>query len=356
MSQPGDAEPKEPRDPNKTPTGARQRHAELSAQITEARHRYYVLDAPTISDAEFDAAMRELEGLEESFPELRTPDSPTQQVGGAVSTLFTPVEHLQRLLSLDNSFSADELDAWADRAARGGGTGPYLCELKIDGLAIALVYRNGRLSRGATRGDGRTGEDVTPNIRTIDSVPARLSGTGYPETLEVRGEVFLPVAAFEELNASLIEAGKPAFANPRNSGAGSLRQKDPRVTASRALDVIMHGVGRVEGFPEGTAPPETQSGWYDRMRGLGPAGQRPVQGRAGPGRRARLHQLLRRAPARPAVRDRRRGGQDRPAGPAAARSGPPRGRRGGRWPTSTRRKRSPPSCSTSGSTWAGPGG
>ena len=142
MSQPGDAEPK---DPNETPTGARQRHAELSAQITEARHRYYVLDAPTISDAEFDAAMRELEGLEESFPELRTPDSPTQQVGGAVSTLFTPVEHLQRLLSLDNSFSADELDAWADRAARGGGTGPYLCELKIDGLAIALVYRNGRL-------------------------------------------------------------------------------------------------------------------------------------------------------------------------------------------------------------------
>ena len=134
-----------------------------------------MLDAPTISDAEFDTLMRELEGLEESFPELRTPDSPTQQVGGAVSTLFTPVEHLQRLLSLDNSFSAEELDAWADRAARGGGTGPYLCELKIDGLAIALVYRNGRLIRGATRGDGRTGEDVTPNIRTIDSVPAQLS-------------------------------------------------------------------------------------------------------------------------------------------------------------------------------------
>ena len=139
-----------------------------------------MLDAPTISDAEFDAVMRELEGLEESFPELRTPDSPTQQVGGAVSTLFTPVEHLQRLLSLDNSFSAEELDAWADRAARGGGTGPYLCELKIDGLAIALVYRNGRLTRGATRGDGRTGEDVTPNIRTIDSVPARLSGHRLP--------------------------------------------------------------------------------------------------------------------------------------------------------------------------------
>ncbi|MGP0026376.1 MAG: NAD-dependent DNA ligase LigA [Streptosporangiaceae bacterium] len=257
------------RDPNETPAETRQRHAELSALITEARHRYYVLDAPTISDAEFDVMMRELEGLEESFPELRTPDSPTQQVGGSVSTLFTPVEHLQRLLSLDNSFSADELDAWAERAARGGGTGPYLCELKIDGLAIALVYRNGRLTRGATRGDGRTGEDVTPNIRTIDSVPARLTGTGYPDTLEVRGEVFLPVAAFAELNAQLTEAGKPAFANPRNSGAGSLRQKDPRVTASRALDVIVHGVGRVEGFPGGEDPPQTQSGWYERMAGWG---------------------------------------------------------------------------------------
>ncbi len=269
MSDTGTADSKDPRDPNETPAEIRQRHADLSAQITEARHRYYVLDAPTISDAEFDAMMRELEGLEESFRELRTPDSPTQQVGGSVSTLFTPVEHLQRLLSLDNSFSADELDAWAERAARGGGTGPYLCELKIDGLAIALVYRNGRLTRGATRGDGRTGEDVTPNIRTIDSVPARLTGTGYPDTLEVRGEVFLPVAAFAELNAQLTEAGKPAFANPRNSGAGSLRQKDPRVTASRALDVIVHGVGRVEGFPDGEEPPQTQSGWYERMAGWG---------------------------------------------------------------------------------------
>jgi len=266
MSRPGGAGPD---DPNETPAGVRRRHAELSAQITENRHRYYVLDAPVISDAEFDALMRELEGLEESFPELRTPDSPTQQVGGAVSTLFTPVEHLQRLLSLDNSFSAVELDAWADRAARGGGTGPYLCELKIDGLAIALVYRDGTLVRGATRGDGRTGEDVTPNIRTIGSVPARLSGTGFPQTLEVRGEVFLPVTAFEELNASLVEAGRAAFANPRNSAAGSLRQKDPRVTASRPLDVIVHGVGRVEGFPGGDGPPETQSGWYERMRGWG---------------------------------------------------------------------------------------
>jgi DNA ligase (NAD+) len=254
-----------PVDANETPVEARQRHADLSAQVTEARHRYYVLDSPTLSDNDFDRLLRELEGLEDQYPELRTPDSPTQQVGGGVSTLFTPVEHLQRLLSLDNSFSAEELDAWAERAAKGGGTGPYLCELKIDGLAIALVYRNGRLIRGATRGDGRTGEDVTPNIRTIKSIPAQLKGSGYPETLEVRGEVFLPVKAFEQLNERLTEAGKAPFANPRNSGAGSLRQKDPRVTASRALDVIVHGVGRVEGFPDGASPPETQSGWYERL-------------------------------------------------------------------------------------------
>jgi DNA ligase (NAD+) len=355
MSQPGGAGPE---DPNETPVDARQRHAELSARITEARHRYYVLDAPTISDAEFDTLMRELEGLEESFPELRTPDSPTQQVGGAVSTLFTPVEHLQRLLSLDNSFSAGELDAWADRAARGGGTGPYLCELKIDGLAIALVYRNGRLTRGATRGDGRTGEDVTPNIRTIDSVPATLKGTGYPETLEVRGEVFLPVAAFEELNASLIEAGKPAFANPRNSGAGSLRQKDPRVTAQpRARrDHARRGAGS-KGFPEGEGPPETQSGWYERMRGWG----LPVSDRfrvvAGPGRRAReyigYYNEHRHDPPYEidgVVVKIDRLDQQRALGATS------RGRRGGRWPTSTRRRRSPPSCSTSASTWAAPGG
>jgi DNA ligase (NAD+) len=254
-------------DPNETPVAARQRHAELSAELTEHNHRYYVLDAPVISDAEYDALMRELRGLEERYPELRTPDSPTQHVGGGISTQFTPVEHLQRLLSLDNSFSAEELDAWADRAARLGGTGPYLCELKIDGLAIALVYRNGILARGATRGDGRTGEDVTPNIRTISSIPVRLTGSGFPETLEVRGEVFLPVAVFEELNAKLTEAGKAAFANPRNSAAGSLRQKDPRVTASRPLDAIMHGLGRVEGLPGD--PPETLSGWYERMRGWG---------------------------------------------------------------------------------------
>jgi len=267
------------------PADARRRHADLSLEITEADHRYYVLDSPTISDIDYDTKMRELRALEEQYPELRTPDSPTQTVHGSISTLFTPVEHLERLLSLDNVFTDEDLGGWADRVTRLGGTGPYLCELKIDGLAIDLVYRDGALVKAATRGDGRTGEDVTPNIRTISSVPARLAGTGHPAVLEVRGEVFMPVEAFGKLNESLLDAGKPAFANPRNSAAGSLRQKDPRVTASRALDAILHGVGRVEGSAgshgiggEAVGPgeeghlegaPDTQSGWYERLREWG---------------------------------------------------------------------------------------
>jgi DNA ligase (NAD+) len=243
---------------------ARHRHADLSVELTEHSHRYYVLDSPLVSDAEYDALMRELIELEDRYPELRTPDSPSQKVGGAVSTEFTAVQHLERLLSLDNAFSAAELDAWAARVARLGGTGPYLCELKIDGLAIALVYRNGALVRGATRGDGVTGEDVTPNIRTITSVPLRLTGPDVPEVLEVRGEVFLPVAAFREVNEKLTEAGRPPFANPRNAAAGSLRQKDPRVTATRPLDLILHGVGVTS-----VDDPGTHSGWYQRLRGWG---------------------------------------------------------------------------------------
>ncbi len=243
---------------------ARQRHAQLSVELTEHNHRYHVLDAPLVSDAEYDALMRELRELEDRYPQLRTPDSPSQKVGGAVSTEFTPVQHLARLLSLDNAFSAEELDAWGTRVARLGGTGPYLCELKIDGLAIDLVYRDGALVRGATRGDGVTGEDVTPNIRTIKSVPLRLTGPDVPGTLEVRGEVFLPVAAFRELNEKLTEAGRPPFANPRNAAAGSLRQKDPRVTATRPLDLILHGVG-VTSIDD----PGTHSGWYERLRGWG---------------------------------------------------------------------------------------
>jgi DNA ligase (NAD+) len=273
------------RDVEEAPAEARRRHADLSLEITEADHRYYILDSPTISDIDYDTKMRELRALEEQYPDLRTPDSPTQTVHGAISTLFTPVEHLERLLSLDNVFTDEDLGGWADRVARLGGTGPYLCELKIDGLAIDLVYRDGALVKAATRGDGRTGEDVTPNIRTISSIPARLKGTGHPATLEVRGEVFMPVEAFGKLNESLLDAGKAAFANPRNSAAGSLRQKDPRITASRALDAIVHGIGRVEGSAddqgisgEAAGPgeeghlegaPDTQSGWYERLRGCG---------------------------------------------------------------------------------------
>jgi DNA ligase (NAD+) len=261
---------------------ARREHAAVSEQLTEAQYRYYVLDSPTISDIDYDTGMRRLEALEAEFPELRTPDSPTQQVGGGLSTHFTPVEHLERLLSLDNVFSAEDFGAWADRAAKLGGGGPYLCELKIDGLAIDLVYEKGRLVSAATRGDGRTGEDVTLNVRTIKSVPSRLAGASVPDVLEVRGEVFLPAAAFERLNETLQEAGKPAFANPRNAAAGSLRQKDQRVTASRALDAIVHGIGRVvssgeisgaaagpsdSGHLEGA--PDSQSGWYEQLREWG---------------------------------------------------------------------------------------
>jgi DNA ligase (NAD+) len=262
------------------PAADRARAVELAAELTEHNYRYHVLDSPVVSDAEYDALMRELRELEERHPELRTPDSPTQNVGAMISTDFTPVEHLQPLLSLDNAFSAAELDAWAARVERLGGAGPYLCEVKIDGLAIALVYRGGKLARAATRGDGRTGEDVTPNVRTIASVPSRLKGTGWPDTLEVRGEVFLPVAAFGELNERLQEAGRPAFANPRNSAAGSLRQKDPRVTATRPLSMLVHGLfvpgaSAGAGMPApgdagaaaavGTDVPDTQSGWYERL-------------------------------------------------------------------------------------------
>jgi len=226
--------------------GARHRHADLVVEITEHNHRYHVLDAPVVSDAEYDALMRELRALEDGFPDLRTPDSPTQKVGDVVSTDFAPVEHLERLLSLDNAFSAEELDAWAARTERLAGpdtaVGPYLCELKIDGLAVALVYRDGILVRAATRGDGVTGEDVTPNIRTIAAAPARLSGSGWPQTLEVRGEVFMPVADFHKLNERQADAGKPLYVNPRNTAAGSLRQKDPRVTATRPLSLIVHGL------------------------------------------------------------------------------------------------------------------
>jgi DNA ligase (NAD+) len=230
---------------------------ELADEVREHQFRYYVRDAPIISDAEFDNLLRRLGALEEQHPELRTPDSPTQLVGGAgFATDFTSAEHLERMLSLDNVFSTEEFDLWAARIrAEVGNDVPYLCELKIDGVALALVYRDGRLVRAATRGDGRTGEDVTLNARTIEDVPERLTaGDGYPipGVLEVRGEVFFRLADFEALNAALVEDGKTPFANPRNSAAGSLRQKDPAVTARRKLRMICHGVGHTEGFRPAT--------------------------------------------------------------------------------------------------------
>ena len=234
---------------------ARERHRDLSEQLDDARWRYHVLDQPTISDGEFDTMMRELMELEERFPSLRTPDSPSQQVGGPPSTTFAPVTHLVRMMSLDNAFSYEELDRWSHRAIRELGEqqivdSGYLCELKIDGLALDLVYEEGRLTRAATRGDGTTGEDVTANVRTIAAIPQRLPATA-PALLEVRGEVFLPVSEFDDLNARLVEQGKAPFANPRNGAAGSLRQKDPKVTATRPLGFLAHGLGAVDGFEAG---------------------------------------------------------------------------------------------------------
>ncbi|WP_460446601.1 NAD-dependent DNA ligase LigA [Angustibacter aerolatus] len=245
-------EPSEPSEQAGAAVPAEARHEwdDLADQVRGHRFAYYVRDAPSISDGEFDALMHRLEALEEAHPGLRVPDSPTQTVGGTFSTEFGAVDHLERMLSLDNVFSTDELTAWAARVERDGGDGGWhwLCELKVDGVAIDLVYEHGRLVRGATRGDGRTGEDVTLNVRTLRDVPQRLQGDDLPALVEVRGEVYFPVEAFEELNAGLVEAGRAPFANPRNAAAGSLRQKDPKVTATRPLHLIVHGLGARDGF------------------------------------------------------------------------------------------------------------
>ncbi len=233
------------------PTEALHEWSEVAQDALAAQFNYHVRDAPTLSDAEYDRMIRRLNELEQQYPTLRTPESPTQLVGGATfSTEFQAVDHLERMLSLDNCFSPEELAAWAARAARDANTTDYhyLCELKIDGLAVNLLYENGRLTRALTRGDGRTGEDVTNNVKTIEGVPHRLKGSGHPAKVEIRGEVFFPVEGFEELNASLVAAGRAPFANPRNSAAGSLRQKDPRVSASRPLHMLVHGIGYRQGL------------------------------------------------------------------------------------------------------------
>ncbi len=227
---------------------AKRRVEELREQINHHAYRYYVLDDPEVSDAEYDELVRELQAVEGEFPELITPDSPTQRVGVSPADLFAPVTHWTPMLSLDNAFSREELEAWGRRVERLIGTGArYACELKIDGVAVALTYEDGAYLRGATRGDGVTGEDITANIRTVRAVPQRLRLGDPPKVLEVRGEMYLPVKAFEQLNEQLLAEEKRAFANPRNAAAGSLRQKDPAVTASRPLRLWCHGLGRAEG-------------------------------------------------------------------------------------------------------------
>jgi len=243
---------------------ARHRITELTNEIRDHQFKYYVLDAPTISDAKFDDLLQELKALEAKHPELLEPDSPSLGIGGGFATTFTQHDHIEKMMSLDNVFDTDELTAWFDRVEKESPNPRYLCELKVDGLAINLLYENGQLVRALTRGNGVTGEDVTLNVKTIKDLPHNLTGKNIPETIEIRGEVFFPVAAFNQLNEELEEAGKQLFANPRNSAAGSLRQKDPRITASRPLSVVVHGVGANQGLVF-----KSQSDAYAKLKELG---------------------------------------------------------------------------------------
>ena len=243
---------------------ARHRITELTSEIRDHQFKYYVLDVPTITDAQFDALLQELKALEGKHPELLEPDSPSLGIGGGFATTFTQHDHIEKMMSLDNVFDADELTAWFDRVEKESPNPRYLCELKVDGLAINLLYEKGQLTRALTRGNGVTGEDVTLNVKTIKDLPHNLSGKNIPEVIEIRGEVFFPVAAFNQLNEELEEAGKQLFANPRNSAAGSLRQKDPRITASRPLSVVVHGVGANQGVAF-----KSQSDAYAQLKALG---------------------------------------------------------------------------------------
>ena len=237
---------------------------ELSEEIRDHQFKYYVLDAPSITDAAFDKLWNQLLGLERKYPQYKLESSPTLEVGGGFATAFTQHDHIEKMMSLDNVFDNDELDTWFDRIEKAGVKNTWLCEVKVDGLAINLLYENGRLTRALTRGNGTTGEDVTLNIKTIKSVPTELSGKDLPATLEVRGEVFFPLQSFDDLNYSLEESGKPRFANPRNAAAGSLRQKDPKITASRPLDVVVHGIGAATGVKF-----DKQSSAYELLKGWG---------------------------------------------------------------------------------------
>jgi DNA ligase (NAD+) len=249
------------------PADVRERHGALAEELRNHQFRYYVLDSPIISDGQFDELLGELQQIEEAHPALVTPDSPSQRVGGTFSTEFTAHDHLERMLSLDNVFDTEEFLTWVERVEKEVGQTEFLAELKIDGLAINLLYENGHLTRALTRGDGRTGEDVTLNMRTLEQVPETLIGTDQfpmPALVEVRGEVYFRVEDFLELNAKMVEAGKPPYANPRNTAAGSLRQKDPKITRERRLRLICHGLGKREGFE-----PRRQSEAYDALAAWG---------------------------------------------------------------------------------------
>ncbi|MDH3606975.1 MAG: NAD-dependent DNA ligase LigA, partial [Acidimicrobiia bacterium] len=253
----------------------------LRAQLRHHLYLYHVLDNPEISDAEYDDLYRQLEGLEADHPELITPDSPTQRVGDAPSSAFEPVTHRQPLFSLDNADSLEALDAWEQRVVKGleREASGYMCELKIDGLAVSLTYEAGRLVLAATRGSGTVGEDITHNARTIEAIPLVLRGTA-PALMEVRGEIYMPLTAFEDLNARQAEAGDPTFVNPRNAAAGSVRQKDPAITATRRLAIWCYQVGHLEGGPGLASQSETLNWLRDLGLPVNPASQRVDSRRA----------------------------------------------------------------------------
>ncbi len=242
----------------------RHRIVDLCEQISNHNIDYHVKDKPSITDGEFDALLIELKKLEAAHPEFKLPDSPSDLVGGGFATHFQQSDHIEKMASLDNVFDGDELTSWFERIAKTSTSNTWLCEVKVDGLAINLLYEKGKLSKALTRGNGVTGEDVTLNIRTIKTIPHELTGKNLPDILEVRGEVFFPIEAFNEFNDLQEELGKERFANPRNAAAGSLRQKDPRVTASRPLSMVVHGIGAATGITF-----ESQSAAYELLKGFG---------------------------------------------------------------------------------------
>ena len=248
---------------------AKLRAEELRSQINYHDYLYYVKDQPEVSDAEYDELMRRLRAIEEHYPELITPDSPTQRVPNVPVQAFGVVEHREPLLSLANAFNFGQLQAWHKRASNLAGTGDFqmVCEPKIDGLAVSLVFEGGRFVQGATRGDGNRGENITENLKTVRSIPMQLLGAGYPDRFEVRGEVYMPKTAFERLNEERAERGEPLFANPRNAAAGAVRQLDPHVTASRRLDIFVYQLG----WSDSDGAPRTH---HDTLQWLGELGFR----------------------------------------------------------------------------------